>query len=382
MKKKILFIVNHAAFFVSHRLILAEEIIKKGWDFKLAIGKPASETMEKVAELKLKNKKIKYVRTLFSSNFSINFLSEIISLFQLAFTIIKFKPDIVHIVSPKAILIGGLACRMLNKKKIVIAISGLGSLETYNTSLLTNILNKFYFIVLKNIIYNKFTKIIVQNSDDKIKIKKVLNIVNKKNILIIPGSGVKKNKKNKSNVRKNNKLILMASRILIDKGIIEYFQAAKYLKKKFKEWTFLLIGPIDYKSHASLDKKQFKKLLNEKNVKWLGYKQNIEKYIIKSSIICLPSYREGMSKFLIEGVMHNKPIITTNVPGCKDLVINGKTGFLSKPKDAFSIAKNLEKLISNQKLLKKFEKNYSKFNKTKFESKNIINKTIQIYKDF
>ena len=106
MKKKILFIVNHAAFFVSHRLILAEEIIKKGWDFKLAIGKPASETMEKVAELKLKNKKIKYVRTLFSSNFSINFLSEIISLFQLAFTIIKFKPDIVHIVSPKAILIG------------------------------------------------------------------------------------------------------------------------------------------------------------------------------------------------------------------------------------------------------------------------------------
>ncbi len=380
MKKKILFIVNHAAFFVSHRLILAEEIIKNGWDFKLAIGKPASLTMEKVAELKLKNKNINYVRTLFSSNFSINLVSEIISLFQLIFTINKFKPDIIHIVSPKAILIGGLACRILNKKKIIIAISGLGSLETYNTTFLTNILNKFYFTVLKNIICNKFTKIIVQNKDDKIKIKKVLNIVNKKNILTIPGSGVKKTKK--INNRKNTKIILMASRLLIDKGVIEYFQAAKYLKKKYKDWTFVLIGPIDYKSHASLNKEQFKNLLNEKNVKWLGYKQNVEKYIVKSSIICLPSYREGMSKFLIEGVMHNKPIVTTNVPGCKDLVINGKTGFLSKPRDAISLVKNLERLISNEKLLKKFVKNYSNFNKTKFESKNIINKTIQIYKDF
>ena len=89
-----------------------------------------------------------------------------------------------------------------------------------------------------------------------------------------------------------------------------------------------------------------------------------------------------MSKFLIEGIMYNKPIVTTNVPGCKELVKNGKTGFLCKPKNTNSLKINLEKLISNKKLLNQFTKNYIKFNKTKFETKNIINKTIQIYENF
>ena len=374
MNKKILFIINHAAFFVSHRLILAEAILKKGWSFKLAIGKAASETMEKVAVQKLKENKIDYVRTSFSSNFSINLFNELTSILQLIFTIIKFKADIIHIVSPKAILIGGLACKILNKKK-VIAISGFGSLETHNVSFVTNILNKFYFLILKKIIIDKQPNIIVQNKDDKRKIKKILNIKNKKNLLTIPGSGVTKKNVIK---KKINKTVLMASRILIDKGIFEFFEAAKYLKKKYKDWNFMLIGPMDYKSHASLKKENFKKLLNEKNVTWLGYKKNINKYIISSSIICLPSYREGMSKFLIEGIMYNKPIVTTNVPGCKELVKNGKTGFLCKPKNTNSLKINLEKLISNKKLLNQFTKNYIKFNKTKFETKNIINKTIQI----
>ena len=174
----------------------------------------------------------------------------------------------------------------------------------------------------------------------------------------------------------------MASRILEDKGIREYFKAADIVKKKYPNWKFILIGPVDYKSHAAIDTSEFKNLLRENNVTWIDYKENIDNYIKKASIICLPSYREGMSKFLIEGVAARKPIVTTSVPGCKDLVINNKTGILVKPKSAKSLAKGLLKLIGNDKKLKSFNKNYKTLNTNKFDIKEVIRKTINIYNQF
>ena len=165
----------------------------------------------------------------------------------------------------------------------------------------------------------------------------------------------------------------MVSRILIDKGVKQYFDAASIIKEKYPNWKFLLIGPVDYKSHAAINIKEFKKLLQKKSVIWINYKENINKYIKDASIICLPSFREGMSKFLIEGVAASKPIITTNVPGCRELVVKGKTGFLVKPNSSKSLTDGLLKLIGNKKKLKRFNKNYRSLNINKFDVKEVLN---------
>jgi len=381
MKKKIVFIVNHAAFFVSHRLLLAKEIIKRGWDFHLIVGNPASKKMEVHALRVLKKNKIKFTTTNFKSNFSLNLINEIIALINIVLILIRINPNIVHLVSPKAILLGGLACKITNKKNIVIAISGLGSLITFKKNVFHKIAQKIYFFSLKNFIYGKNTKIIFQNYDDKNFIKKKLKLKKNNSFFFIPGSGVILKKfKQKKYVIKN--IVLMVSRILIDKGVKQYFDAAGIIKEKYPNWKFLLIGPVDYKSHAAINIKEFKKLLQKKSVIWINYKENIDKYIKDASIICLPSFREGMSKFLIEGVAASKPIITTDVPGCRELVVKGKTGFLVKPNSSKSLAEGLLKLIENKKKLKKFNKNYKSLNINKFDVKEVLNKTMKIYNQF
>ena len=380
-KKKVVFIVNHAAFFVSHRLMLAKQIIRKGWDFHLIIGSSASKKMENNSIKILKKNNISYTTTTLKNNFTLNLISELFALIRITFILIKLKPDIVHLVSPKAILFGGVACKLVRIKKLVISISGLGSLVTYKKNFFFKITNFIYFILFKNFVYHKNCKIIFQNYDDKNFIKKKLRLKNNSSFVFIPGSGVNLKEFKQKNFKINN-TVLMVSRILVDKGVREYFGAAEIVKKKYPSWKFLLIGPNDYKSHAAIKTNEFKYLLKKKNVIWMDYKENVKKYIKNASIICLPSYREGLSKFLIEAIASNRPIVTTNVPGCRDLVINGRTGIIVKPKSSLSLANGLIKIISNNKKLKKFNYNYKSLNIEMYDIKEVINKTIKIYNEF
>lgn len=166
----------------------------------------------------------------------------------------------------------------------------------------------------------RYSKTIIQNYDDFLEIKKIINIRNQENLFFIPGSGVNHNNFKIKNFIQRKKIVLMTSRILVDKGVIEFFKAAKILKKKYKNWKFILVGALDYQSPSAIKERLFKKLLNEKSVEWVGYKKDIINYLNKASIFCLPSYREGMSKSLIEAAMSGLPIVTTNVPGCRDVV--------------------------------------------------------------
>ena len=381
MKRKIVFIVNHAAFFCSHRLNLAIDIVKHGWDFHLIIGQPASIEMEKYAIKILKKNKINYTRTSFQSNFSLNLFKEIYGMYQIKKKLKKINPDLVHLVSPKAILFGGIVSRLLKVKNIVIAISGLGSLVTFNRSFKSYILNKIYFIFLKFISLNKYKKIIVQNLSDKKIIMSKLKNLKPKDFVLIPGSGEDPKKFKLVDYKKSKNIVLMSSRILIDKGVIEYLKASEILKKKFPHWKFLIAGSLDYKSSAAINSTTFKNYLKKKYVIWLGYEKNIIKLLKITSIACLPSYREGMSKFLIEASFLGKPIVTTNVPGCRDVVINNKTGVLVKPRNYMSLAKGIEKLIKNYKLREKYSKRANEFAIDKFNSVKVVGKTLKIYKE-
>lgn len=145
MKKKITFIVNHAAFFCSHRLPIALEIIKNGCDFHLIIGEGGSYEMEVEAIKILKKNNISYSKTFFSPQFSINILKEVFSIFQIIYILINKKPDIVHLISPKAILFGGFACYLAGIKNKVFAISGLGFFYTGKEDFKKKFLKIIYF---------------------------------------------------------------------------------------------------------------------------------------------------------------------------------------------------------------------------------------------
>ena len=125
-KNKITFIVNHAAYLVSHRLDLVERIIDKGWRCQILIGQPGSKLMEEQAKTILKKKNIDFIVNSYDAS-GLGVMN-LIGLFQVIFHLFRFRPDMVHLISPKAILIGGIASRILRVKLMIIAITGVGTI--------------------------------------------------------------------------------------------------------------------------------------------------------------------------------------------------------------------------------------------------------------
>ncbi|MAV64102.1 MAG: glycosyltransferase family 1 protein [Pelagibacteraceae bacterium TMED124] len=369
--KSILFLCNHASFFVSHRLPIAMRC-KKSFDVKLLIGKASSTKMENIAIKELNIKKINYKILNFKS-FSLNLFSEILGFIQIFFNLFINKPDLIHLISPKCVLYGGVIARILNIKSVVISISGVGSVMNIDSKLIRNL----YFFILKIVFSNKNKKIIFHNKQD-LKMFKKKFCLNKNDLILTFGSGVDLNKKFNRTIF-SKKSVLFPSRVLIDKGIKEFLVCSKILKKKYKDWEFIVAGSLDYESPLALPIKEIIK--NKKDgIKFLGYKKNIMEIINKSSIICLPSYREGMPKVLLEASVLGKAIVTTNIPGCKEIINMCKNGILVKPKNSKSLFLGLEKLILNSKLRDKIRRNSVRIAKKNFGIDKIINVHINCYK--
>ena len=375
-KNKITFIFNHAAYFVSHRLKLVETLIKKGWSVQILIGKAGSRIMEEEAYRILKKKNINFIKNNFdTSGYGVN---NLFGFFQIFIRLFIFKPDVVHLVSPKAIFIGGIISRLLKVPLTVIAITGVGTIFLSKDSFSKKIIKFIYLKVLKFILNNKKKKIIFQNSFDKNEFTKLFSL-DENDSVIIAGSGVeiKKNSLNQRNLESNN--ILLPSRLLIEKGIVEYVEAAKIIKSELKNWNFFIAGTADYKNPSSIGLKELKKWQDQGLIIWKGFINDLDELYSNCSIVCLPSYREGFPKCLIEAASYGIPVVTTNVPGCRDAILPDKTGVLVNPKDVKSLADGLKKLIVDNKKRKIYGDNGYNLAKEKFDIKEVIKKTFKVY---
>lgn len=376
--KKIAYVINHAAFFESHIMPIAINS-KKNYHIKLFCGKPASIEMEKYALSSIKKNKVKFIRNNFSSS-SINIFSEFSALINLKNSLKAFKPDLIHCATPKGILLGGLVSRILKVKSLVVFNTGMGFLFTNKLNIFQKTAKFFYVFILKNIIMkhpNK--KIIVENMNDYKYFKKKY-FLKKKEIILINGSGVNLVKFKKQNL-KNKKIVLLPSRVIKEKGIKEFVFAAKNLKLRFPEWKFLIAGTLNYKKQSGFTKHEIYLLKNQKSVHFLGFVKDMVNLYKKTSIVCLPSYREGFSKTLQEAAASGIPTVTTNAIGCKNAIISGKTGVLCKIKNVNSLEQSLEKLIKDKRKRLIYGNNGRMLARKKFDLKDIIKKNLNIYRD-
>lgn len=376
--KKIAYIINHSAFFESHILPIAIRA-KKNYIIKLFCGKPASIEMDRFAKSELREKKIDFIIKNFSSS-SINFFKEFFALINLKKSLEIFKPNIIHCATPKGILFGGIIARLLNIKSLVIFNTGMGFLYTSRLNLFHYFAKFFYIFVLKNIIMkhpNK--KIIVENNYDFNYLKKKYSL-KKKEIILLNGSGVNLSLFKKQKLG-NKKLVLLPSRVIKEKGIKEFILAANRLKLKFPDWKFCIAGTLDYKKKSGFTKEEIQSLNKANSVIFFGYVRNMMKLYKKTSIVCLPSHREGLSKTLQEAAALGIPTVTTNAIGCKNAIIPDKTGLLCKINNSKSLEKALEKLIKNKRKRIIYGNNGCELAKNNFDINIIINQNLRIYKN-
>lgn len=374
LKKKIFFLVNTLSFFISHRLEIA--IAAKNNDFIVQIGYgEIGNTKLSILEKKgIELYKLPLERKSFNPFTEIKTLLSIIKVFK------KINPDIVHLVTIKAYLYGGIAARLLKVPCVVSAIAGFGILNN-DKQIKKTILKKFLYPLFLIAFNHPNQVLIVQNSHDKRQAIKFYGI-NPKKIILFRGSGIRLSNFTNFIEVKSTITICLASRLLIEKGILDFVSAAKILNRRGYKAKFILAGDIDQGNPSSLNKKDLIKISNDNLIEVLGFQKDIPELFSRSHIVCLPSYYgEGLPKVLMEAAAAGRTIVTSDVPGCRDAIIPNKTGLLVPPKKPEKLADALQWLIDNPSIRVSMGKAAREFAIKEFKIEKIIENHLKVYQD-
>ena len=266
-----------------------------------------------------------------------NFIIDIMILFKLFYLFFSYKPDYVFTFTIKPNIYSSIISRFF-KAKVVCNISGLGS-----SFLVKSFKRKLTFFLYKKFLNNSHYVFFQNLYDQRFFLK--LKIINKEKTDILPGSGINFNDIKYSKIVKNNTFIFIA-RLIEDKGIIEFLKAAQKIKKKFPDVIFKVIGEIDYENPSKITKEYLDSQIKLNFFEYNPFSSKIIDEIKNSSCVVLPSYREGKSRVLMEAMASGRPIIASDVPGCKDLIQDGKNGFISRVRNSKDLETNMIKMIN------------------------------------
>lgn len=279
----------------------------------------------------------------------------------------------------KPAIFGTIAAKLAKIPRKYAMLEGLGfcfTKQKNGINIKTNII-KFIQIILYKISLPLSDGLILLNNDDKKDLVERYKI--NADVFIWGGIGLNLNDYKQSEIIINNKVIfLFIGRLLKEKGIFEYVYAAEKLKNKYSNIEFIVLGDIDKGNPGSLTEKQLKELIDKEVIVYPGYVNNIQEWLNKCHVFVLPSYREGLPRSTQEAMAVGRAIITTNVPGCKDTVLDKINGLLVKPWSTNDLASKMEYFIENQSEIIKMGKQSYIYAKENFDQ-NITNKKILSY---
>jgi len=300
---------------------------------------------------------------------------EIKSLISLIGIYRQEKPDIVNHFTPKGVIYGSLASRLTGIKHIYNTITGLGfafsaSADTWLRSLMIFL----YRISLKN------TVVLFQNRDNQEYFIKS-GLTNSNNSILISGSGVDMNRFSYTPEPDDEKIVtILPSRFVEEKGIRYFIEAAEIIKSKNLPIRMILIGKPEPDQPTSISQKEITKWVAEGIVEWWGWHNEMEKVYPLAHIVCLPTYyMEGIPKSLIEAAACGRPLIATNVPGCREIVHEGTNGLLVPIKNAKLLAEAIIQLANDGVLRRSMGEQSRKIAETEYSAEIIVKEYFKAY---
>jgi len=331
MGKHIAIVLNTSWNVFNFRLNLLKSLQKDG--YKITVIAPKDDYSRLLEEEGFNYHNLKM------DNDSTNILKELKLILHMYHLYKEIKPDIILHYTIKPNIYGTLVSVLL-RIPVVNNISGLGTIFLKD-KMVYRLARLFYRLILR---FPK--KVFFQNKFDHQKFLD-LNLVKANNSETIPGSGIDTERfKPILQEHKNKKFhFLMIARLIKDKGVVEYIEAIKIVKKSYPEVKFQFIGSLYLGNPTAISEEELNQWIEDGIIDYLGTSDNMEQIISKSDCVVLPSYREGLSRVLLEAASMEKPIITTDVPGCKDVVDHGVNGFLCKVKDSQSLAQAMISMI-------------------------------------
>jgi glycosyltransferase involved in cell wall biosynthesis len=306
---------------------------------------------------------------------SLNPLAEVLTVVRLFRLFGHEKPDLVHHFTVKCVLYGSLACHLLGIRSVVNSVTGLGYVFMEGGRLRTwlrGLIKFFYRLLLRR------TWVIFQNPDDRAVFLEN-HLVDPERVSLIRSSGVDTRQFSPHSEPSGLPLVILPARMLWDKGVGEFVEAARTLRTEGMQARFALVGDIDSENPASVPASQLRAWEKEGMIEWWGWKENMDEVYAQTSIVCLPSYREGVPKTLIEAAACGLPIVTSDVPGCREVVRQGENGLLVPARNAETLSKALAALLMDPDKRNKMGCRSREIAINEFSMELILSQTIDIY---
>lgn len=366
---KILYVVNHSGFFVSHRLSLALRARELGHE--VAVVLPPGDSMDVLRASGV----TWYPLPLNAGGFQP--LHELETLRTLCRVFKEVQPAVVHNVAIKPVLYGTLAARLMGVPRVVNAVSGLGYLFTGNRpgAKLAGI--AMYRLLLRH----PQMRVILQNKEDFAFFQRN-GLAPASTLRLIRGSGVDVQRfVPTAKPAGAASVVVQTSRLVGDKGVNEFAEAAKIVTQRYPEARFILVGGFYPGNPTALTEKDVRRLQEDGVVECVGHQNDVLPWLNKATIYCLASYREGLPKSLLEAAACGLPLVTTDTSGCKEVVTDDKNGLLVPVADGPALAEAIMKLIADPALMARLGRNARESAVSEFALGNILDQQIALYTD-
>ena len=366
---RILYVVNNIDYFISHRLVLAQAALNEG--YQVWVASPAQHGQDKLAEYGLRHVYLPMSRS------GISPYREWVTLWSLWRIYRQVKPEMVHHITIKPVIYGGLVARLFPKVRVISAITGMGyvfSGDDWRRRSLRFLVGRLYRLVFKHGQH----QVIFQNSDDRGYFidQGWINTVQSQLIL---GAGVcPQHYKVLSEPSDSPVVVVLPARLLWDKGVGEFVEAARWLKEHCSV-RCVLVGDIDAGNPASLTHNHIQTWVDEGLVEWWGWCDDMLAVFQQCHLVCLPSYREGLPRVLIEAASCGRAIVTTDVPGCREIVKHKDNGLLVPARDSGALAEAIYHMVMQTESRLTMAQNGRSKVEQQFTEHRVCKQTLEVY---
>ncbi len=369
---KLVFYVTEDWYFCSHRLPIARAAKQAGFDVVVATrvakhGRCIQQEGFQLIPLSMRRRSKNPVREALA-------IIEILGIYR------RERPDLVHHVAIKPVIYGSLAARFAGVPAVVNALTGLGFVFS-SGRWKAKLLRPWIRSALRILFNQNHSKVILQNPDDQ-RLLTASDVLSPGHSVLIRGSGVDISRFHAFPEPDDDPIVVtLVGRMLVDKGVVEFVNAARLLKQKGVMLKAVLVGGPDLENPASIPEKQLLAWQSEGVIEWWGRQSDIPAVWARSHIAVLPTtYGEGVPKSLIEAAACGRPIIATDVPGCKEIVQHERNGLLIPVNDSAMLARAIERLILDKSLRHTMGEKGRQLVECEFSESIVASKTLELYR--
>lgn len=340
-RPRLLYVVTEDWYFVSHRLELARAAREAG--FEVAIATRVGDCAERIGTAGIELIPLRFMR-----RSSRNPMIELRAISELAAVYRRWRPAIAHHVAAKPVIYGGLAAQKAGVPAVVSALAGLGYAYA-SPRRRARAIRPLLLAAYRRALRHPHSRLIVQNPEDEAVVIEQ-GLAPAAAVRRVRGSGVDIERFAPSTEPGEPVTFVLPSRMLWDKGVGEFVAAARSLRAQGIDARFVLVGDTDPENPAAIPPPQLARWHEESVVEWWGHRSDMPDVFRSAHVVCLPSYREGLPKVLLEAAASGRPLIATDVPGCREIAIHRESALLVPARDAMSLAAAMAQLASDPAL--------------------------------